>query len=85
MKKFEHLSPKELNLWEEHLQEKLQVKKRIPNNLLKSCWVEKYNTEGHVYDAKFNTRPDKTIRELEPPDEHRTYVEEITKFYEECS
>ena len=85
MKRFEHLNQKELSLWEEYIQEALQVTKRVPTNLLQSLWVEKYNNEGHIYDARFNTKPEKTIRILKPPEEHRTYKEDITKVYDECS
>lgn len=85
MKKFEHLTPKELKLWEDYIQNEIKVTCPIPTKLLKSCWVDRYNKSGHIYDPVFNTRPDKTIREPVPKEQHRTYKEDITKEYQECS
>jgi hypothetical protein len=84
MKKFNQLTPKEIGLWEEHVQFVMQIRISIPENLLRSCWESRYKKEHTIYHPIWNTRPSKEPKILEPEEEHRTYVENITYSYNEC-
>ena len=80
MKRFKDLSPKEIKLWEKHIQKQLDVKRSIPEYMLKAYWMEMYKNSSDKYDPVFNSKP-KTQKELEPDEEHRTVVEDYLDTY----
>ncbi len=84
MKRYQDLTHKEVRIWKSYVREQLGFRGKCPHNLAESTWREMRSTHTEQYSVK-NAFVGSTPKELDPPDEHRTVVENLTRDYRQQS